>query len=67
MIAKLQAFMEFIEYEKKYSNKTVEAYKLDINQFITYTNSVYNYIQILNKDKEFLCKEIAECVRPNES
>ncbi len=33
----IEAFLEYLEYEKKYSENTVEAYRRDLEEFETYT------------------------------
>lgn len=45
----LTKYLEYLSYEKKYSQLTVSAYKADINQFIAFCNDNYE----VNQPEEF--------------
>lgn len=55
MIGLLNEFIEYLEIEKKYSDKTIENYKLDLELFIKYldNNDIKNFKQV---DYDFLRK-----------
>ena len=41
---KIEEFLKYLSIEKKYSNKTIENYSIDLEQFTNYLKSINIYI-----------------------
>ena len=52
-------FLGYLKVEKGYSEKTIEAYRNDLNQFFSYTNKKITSISSI--DKEIISDYIATC------
>ncbi len=45
MIPAAQRFIQYLKYEKRYSEHTLSAYSSDINSFLTYTKEAYESVE----------------------
>jgi integrase/recombinase XerC len=43
---KIKAFFQYLEYEKRYSPRTLETYRNDLNQFLDYSKTTYEISDI---------------------
>ena len=50
----LEQFLEYLRYQKSFSEKTIEAYYLDISQFITYLETDNNNLSIEKIDHNII-------------
>ena len=47
-------FLDYIAYEKRYSQHTINAYRSDLDQFFTFLADQYNYTDILKADHQVI-------------
>lgn len=47
---KKTSFLNFLTYEKRFSEHTIQAYKTDLNQFYAYLDEIYNIAEIEKVD-----------------
>lgn len=61
----ITSFIEYISYEKKYSDNTVTAYKKDLETFQEFCNHEFEEINIINAPYSYIRNWIVELVEKN--
>ena len=51
----INSFINYCKFEKNLTNKTLKAYTIDLNQFISFIKEKYSLNDILGINKDKIC------------
>lgn len=58
----LNGFLNYLEYEKRYSAHTISAYEIDLNQFFEYISEQYQIINTLDVNEQIIRSWLAQLI-----